>query len=200
MINRLSIMLVAAFTASLALAEEETAPYKVLRTIGDVEIRQYESLTLVGAESSAPGSRDNNGAFMKLFRYISGNNDANQKIAMTTPVFKKRDSAEAPMKMYFVLPEKHKNDAPEPKSESVDLLKQPETIVAAIRFPGRMNQDMYKTKTAAMQTWLTESGTKATGELWAAQYDSPWVPGPNRRNEILVPIDPKTLPKAVQTQ
>ena len=30
---------------------------------------------------------DDNGAFMRLFRYISAGNEENQKISMTTPVF-----------------------------------------------------------------------------------------------------------------
>ena len=50
------------------------------------------------------GSTNSNNNFMKLFRYISGNNQTNGKIAMTTPVYMNNDSVGSSMD--FVMPSK----------------------------------------------------------------------------------------------
>ena len=59
----------------------ESAPYTVTGTIGQVELRRYPELVIATVED--PGD---DGGFMHLFRYITGNNRARDKIAMTAPV------------------------------------------------------------------------------------------------------------------
>ena len=61
----------------------ETPDYKLVSSEGVFEIRDYPFLTLVTAPMPQRGA---DGAFMKLFRFISGKNDRSEKIAMTTPV------------------------------------------------------------------------------------------------------------------
>jgi hypothetical protein len=61
----------------------ESAPYKVVRSDGQFELRDYPVLTVV----ETPMARDSNGSggsFNRLFRFITGGNEANQKISMTT--------------------------------------------------------------------------------------------------------------------
>lgn len=50
----------------------ETPDYKVLAQDGKFEVREYPTLTLVRTASG-------DGDFMRLFRYISGGNEAEQK-------------------------------------------------------------------------------------------------------------------------
>ena len=57
----------------------ESAEYKVVESDGDVEIREYPDLMLV-ATSSNMDSQGRDGSFMRLFQYISGANEADQKI------------------------------------------------------------------------------------------------------------------------
>ena len=57
----------------------DSAPYKVVRTDGNFEVRDYAALVLV--ETPMRGA---DGSFMRLFRFIGGNNAAKQKLAMTT--------------------------------------------------------------------------------------------------------------------
>ena len=64
----------------------ESAPYKVVRAHGKFELRDSPALTVVET-SMATGSPDGNKGFSRLFRFITGGNEAQQKIAMTTPVF-----------------------------------------------------------------------------------------------------------------
>merc|ERR1711924_159098 len=62
----------------------ETAPYTVVKTDGDFEIRSYPELGLATTADSKDG-------FNNLFDYISGDNERSQKIDMTTPVFTTED-------------------------------------------------------------------------------------------------------------
>ena len=61
----------------------ETQEYQVVEQIDNAEIRFYPSAAMV--KISADQNRNNN--FGKLFRYIAGNNQENEEIAMTTPVY-----------------------------------------------------------------------------------------------------------------
>ena len=81
-------------------AHTETAPYKLLRTDGAVELRDYPALTL----ATTP-MRDSRGseAFGHLFGFITGKNPAAEKIPMTTPVL--IDPASGDPTMSFVLPQ-----------------------------------------------------------------------------------------------
>jgi hypothetical protein len=67
-----------------AASATEIPDYKVLSQDGSFEVREYPSLTLVRTASG-------DGDFMRLFRYSSGGNDAEQKIAMTAPVLMKHE-------------------------------------------------------------------------------------------------------------
>lgn len=70
---------------SLTRAGYETAAYQVETEDSGFEIRSYPELVLVQTPMSNRNGRD--GSFMRLFGYIQGDNEADAKIAMTTPVF-----------------------------------------------------------------------------------------------------------------
>ena len=57
----------------------ETPAYEVVTKSGSFEVRDYPAVTVASAPmTDKNGNR--NAAFMKLFRYISGQNEAEQKI------------------------------------------------------------------------------------------------------------------------
>ena len=60
----------------------ETQDYEIINQIDNVEIRYYPSAPMI--KVSADVSRNNN--FGKLFRYITGNNGNDEKIANITPI------------------------------------------------------------------------------------------------------------------
>ena len=64
----------------------ETANYKVIEAAQEskIELRHYPQMILV---STSMTGDNRNGAFRKLFSYISGKNVDASKIKMTTPVF-----------------------------------------------------------------------------------------------------------------
>ncbi len=70
----------------------ESAEYTVVQSDGKFEVREYPDLMLVATKTKID-AQGRDGSFMKLFRYISGANQSEQKISMTTPVFMENDKA-----------------------------------------------------------------------------------------------------------
>jgi hypothetical protein len=91
-----------------ARAAYESAPYQVVRASGKFAVRDYPALRVVETPLARAG-KDADGSFKRLFRFITGANEAQQKIAMTTPVFMSGSDTNATMA--FVLPAKLKVDA-----------------------------------------------------------------------------------------
>ncbi len=91
----------------------ESQEYEVVDQIDKIEIRYYPSAPMIRVSSKQ--SRNNN--FGKLFRYIAGNNNNEEKIAMTTPVYISDQSKT----MEFVLPKKFlSGDIPVPNDNDVE--------------------------------------------------------------------------------
>ena len=78
---------------------------RLLESDGSFEIRQYPDL-MMATTTMEFASQGSDGSFMRLFRYISGENDAQQKVAMTTPVLMQTEAGATPGRMGFVIPEK----------------------------------------------------------------------------------------------
>ncbi len=164
-------------------AAYETAPYTVVQSDGPHEIRDYPALTVVSTSAAADGDRD--GRFMKLFGYISGKNEKQEKIEMTTPVF--MDEAEGQSKMSFVVPAKvAAAGAPASGKPDVAVGQRPAARYAVFRFSGLQRPANEQAALAKLQAWLSAQKLAATGQPVFAYYDSPWTPGPLRRNEVML--------------
>jgi DNA gyrase inhibitor GyrI len=167
----------------------ESAAYTVVKSDGAFEVREYPKLTVVSTSMDAQQS-DRDDRFMRLFRYIDGNNAASQKIAMTTPVFMTGENAAAgPARMAFVVPAAVATaGAPAPKAENVALESMPARRVAVVRFAGVANRKLEADQLAKLRAWMETQKLDAAGDPFLAYYDPPWTPGPLRRNEVLVPV------------
>ena len=164
----------------------ESAQYNVLESEGLFEIREYPDLMLATTTMKFESQGDD-GSFGRLFRYISGGNDTQQKVAMTTPVFMEAEDQEAEGQMAFVIPnEVATNTIPTPSSENVQIQKRIGGRFAVFRFAGRMNDEVRSTTEDELRSWLVAKGLEAEGSIEFAGYDPPWTPGPLRRNEILI--------------
>lgn len=169
-----------------ARAAYETAQYEVIEKDGNIEIRQYPDLMLASVDTDEE-SQGRDSSFMKLFRYISGANVAEQKIAMTTPVFMEDESASSPGKMGFVLPQDVVTvSIPEPRATNVKIRKRSGGRFAVIRFSGKLDSATAKEKEAELRKWLEAKGLIGEEIAESAGYDAPFIPGPLRRNEVLI--------------
>lgn len=169
-----------------ARAGYESASYKVIETDGNIEIREYPDLVLVSTPASF-AAQGNDGSFMKLFRYISGNNQSEQKIAMTTPVFMEPETPESKGQMGFVMPQRVADaGAPTPKADDVAIRTRTGGRFAVIRFSGVMNSKRAEEQDVILRGWLNARGLESAETAERAGYDPPFMPGPLRRNEVLI--------------
>lgn len=171
----------------------ESAEYKVIESDGSFEVREYPDLMLV-ATATKIDAQGRDGSFMKLFRYISGANESEQKISMTTPVFMEKDDTEA--QMGFVMPKDVAiAGTPQPTGDGVAIRKRTGGRFAVIRFSGRLSEKLAQENEAKLREWMkTKNLTAAdakpdsseSNNVESASYDPPFTPGPLRRNEVLI--------------
>lgn len=169
------------------LPKVEEARYEVEEARDDFELRRYAPRIL--AETVVPGGfrQSLNDGFRRLFRYITGENQGQQKIQMTAPVGFADTHDEHVVS--FVMPAEYTMDSlPLPTDEEVHVTSVPERRVAALRFSGRADERLAKAKQRELLETLERRGIRAEGEPVLAQYNPPWTPSFLRRNEILVDI------------
>jgi len=168
-----------------ARATYETPDYKVVSMEKPFEIRDYPALTIVTAPMP---HRGNDGAFMKLFRFISGKNDRSEKIAMTTPVLMSGTESGS---MSFIVPKNVASEgAPAPSNPELNLSTKPAARYAVIRFSGSTSPKLAEEKAAKLADWVKTKGLHPESTPLFAYYNPPWTPGFMRRNEVLIRIHP----------
>ena len=122
--------------SSLVMSQKyETQEYQVIDQIDKIEIRYYPSAPMIRVSSNQ--SRNNN--FGKLFRYIAGNNNNEEKIAMTTPVYMSNQSKT----MEFVLPKRFlSGDIPVPNDNDVETyISEPKYYAACLLYTSPSPRD-----------------------------------------------------------
>lgn len=191
----------------------EQQPYQVVRHETHFELRRYPQHVVaevtVRAEFDDAGSR----AFRYLFGYISGDNTANQKLAMTSPVVQspsQSPSSRSPSSqsiemtapvlqrpgedagshvIAFVLPATlTEASAPVPSRAEVSLRTVPDALVAATTYSGRWTQARYDEHCARLVAAIAAAGLTALSLPRFARFDPPYKPWFLRRNEVLVDV------------
>jgi hypothetical protein len=172
-------------------AAYESAEYKVVESDGKFEVREYPDLMLVATKTKLD-AQGRDGSFMKLFRYISGANESDKKISMTTPVFMENDKSDSAVQMGFVMPKDIALDGvPAPTGEGVDVRKRTGGRFAVLRFSGQLSVQSAKESETKLRTWMATKDLVAddsfeSSGVETAGYDPPFTPGPLRRNEVLI--------------
>jgi len=164
----------------VSLMATETPDYKVLSQDGKFEVRAYPEMTLVRTASG-------DGDFMRLFRYISGGNEAEQKIAMTAPVLMKHEGESTGMS--FIVPRAvalEKVPAPEDPAVTMDNL--PAGQFAVYQYSGGRNETNEQEALGKLRAWIDKQRLEITGEPLFGYYDPPWIPPFLRRNEVMLRI------------
>ena len=169
---------------SLLMAYEETN-YKIVQKNEIYEIRKYSDRLAV--ETIDSGLENN---FRKLFNYISGKNEDNEKIEMTTPVtqFEKNGN----MSMQFYLPSKfNSKNVPKPTRENVSIVNIEGGYYAVIRYSGRASDKNFIKHRDILLKKLEKNNIMTSSPPIRATYDSPFTLPMNRRNEAMFKIDYK---------
>jgi hypothetical protein len=162
----------------------ESAAYRVLESDGSFEIREYPDLVLVTTPMKSQGS---DGSFGRLFGYISGRNENDLKVAMTTPVFMEPEGRDSVGQMGFVVPENVSSQPiPNPTDKAVQIKNRNGGRFAVIRFSGRMDEESIAENEGKLRKWIVARGLSDSDGFEFAGYDPPWTPNPFRRNEILI--------------
>ncbi len=166
----------------------ESAPYRVVRSNGNIEIRDYPALTMVETPMGSSG-HGADGSFNRLFRFITGGNDAKQKIAMTTPVLMSGSGTNA--LMAFVMPAKLKSgDVPKPKDDQVRVRELESGRFAVLRYSGGRNPDNEAQSHGRLRAWMKAGGLRELSPPIYGYFDPPWTPAFLRRNEVMVRTEP----------
>jgi hypothetical protein len=163
----------------------ESPAYSVISSDEKFEIRGYPQIVLA---STPMQKRSENGAFMKLFRFIQGRNDRREKIAMTTPVIMTGSSSGV---MSFILPKSvAENGAPAPSNPDVSLAVRPPAHYAVYRFSGSDKPIPSEIAAKKLLAWVKSHNIQTLGSPFFAYYNPPWTPGFLRRNEVLILLAP----------
>ena len=185
----------------VAYAAEEPA-HTVVTSDGAFEIRDYAAYLVAEVQVDGSMGKASNQAFWPLFRFISGDNMDSQSIDMTAPVTRQAGSVKIDMTapvtrtseaegwtVAFIMPSKWTLDTlPVPTDPKVSIRSVPAERVATIRFSGSGRETTHRKKQTLLEAWLTEQGYTATGPARYAGYDRPGIPGPFRRNEVMIPV------------
>ena len=192
------LFLVAFATMPLFSQAIEEPDYRVVRTIGQVELRQYAPYVVAEVVLDSSADEAGNLAFPILAGYIFGKNKGEKKFAMTAPVTQSavptRMEMTAPvtqaavaggMRVQFVLPKGVSlATAPEPLDPRVQLREVPAASWAVIRYSGTWSQANYLEHLEALRTALAAQNVATQGEPVLARYNAPFTPWFLRRNEV----------------
>jgi DNA gyrase inhibitor GyrI len=185
-ISAILLVLIAVFVLKFSRFGVETPEYNVIEKDGAFEIRDYPSMMIVSTSMENPNFEDGT-SFMRLFRYISGENESEQKIAMTTPVITSKE--EGTQQMSFIVPrEIAQNGVPKARSEQVEVDTLEAGRFAVYRFSGDWDVNRFEEAKVKLETWLAERKLSPTSEAMIASYDPPMTPSFLKRNEILVKL------------
>ena len=174
-------LLVLLVSMSIFSQKYESHSYKTMLSEDNFEIREYDPVMKARAYSNA-----GNNNFMKLFRYISGNNEKNQKIPMTTPVYMKEDINGSMME--FVLPSTlNENNTSQQLSKDIELYMDQGGVYASITYSGYSNNKKRNKYTSQLNKKLEKMNIDKIGDFVHVSYDSPYK-FYNRRNEVIIKV------------
>jgi hypothetical protein len=174
----------------------ETVKYEILRKLNQVEIRRYPRIVLAKVNNYETDS------FGLLFRFISGDNKAKEKVKMTAPVVSQDASQEIKMTspvlsefsnegyMAFVMPSEFSLETtPRPLDKRVKIEELPTRVVAVLRFSGSWSERHFEAKTKGLLNELATAKIKTKSKVFTMLYNPPFIPGFLRRNEVAIEIE-----------
>lgn len=158
----------------------ETMDYKTLKKENDCELREIEYATFIKSKDT---TYSGGSGFQKLFNYISGNNQSNQKISMTAPVLQSKQDQ---LSIAFVLPKHMNKKAPLAKGDDVVIETIENKKFVCIKFKGSNYKKMIPLKEKQLRNWANHQQLPLEHTVHLARYNPPFVPGLFRKNELWI--------------
>ena len=197
-----ALILIALTLTGAAMATEEPK-YSVLEKEPPFEIRSYAPLIIAEVQVDGDLDEASSQGFRLIAAYIFGQNQVNQKIAMTAPVTVEDQvpkSAKIAMTapvgiesnagrwtVSFVMPAEYSMETiPKPINPQVQLRQMPALKKAVIGFSGFYNAQKVAEKTLELEQWMRARNLSAAGAPNFARYNPPWTLPFMRRNEIMI--------------
>ncbi|MEL7041199.1 MAG: heme-binding protein [Pseudomonadota bacterium] len=190
----------------VAMAVEEP-PHQTLVKDGKFEIRQYAPTIVAEVDVTGDMRRAGNSGFRPLADFIFGNNTARSKIEMTAPVTRVKSQKiemTAPVTrtlnddvwtVAFTMPEDWTMQTlPVPNNPDIKIREVPGELIATVRFSGAGRERTFEAKQTDLEAWIAVQGYTIIGPARYAGYNAPFVPGPFRRNEVMIPVA-RSLPE-----
>ena len=190
----------------------DRVPYETVDSVAGVELRRYPRSVLVETTAADTGT-----AFRRLFRYISGANEARETVAMTAPVATggetvamtapvrtlkgdgetvamtapvRTDRTDEEVTMAFYLPSEYTAEtAPEPTDSDVRLVVEPPRTVAVRQFSWYATTKRVESERRRLLDVLARHDIEVQGEPAVLQYNDPWTPPFMRTNEVAVTVE-----------
>ena len=161
--------------------------YRLIERDGDFEIREYPALVTAATDTHGQRHAALDRGFDILAGYIFAKSRPGEKIAMTAPVLSDGSNTTR-WRTRFVMPKgKARGDLPT-APPNVTLESEPPRRAAAVRFSGRADDALLAAKEGALRSWLQLKDLPHEGKAEHAFYNSPMMPGPLRRNEVIVTL------------
>jgi hypothetical protein len=183
--------------------QEKATPgpdYRTLVSDGEFEIRNYPGMTVAETIVSGPRKEALSAGFRRLADYIFAKSRDGEKLPMTAPVLQDSgnplasdppmfdDMVEGQWRVRFVMPEgRTTDDLPEPP-DGIALVELGERRLGVARFSGVADDDRLVAHEDQLRGWLARRGERPAADAEYAFYNSPMIPPPLRRNEVLIPL------------
>lgn len=172
--------------------------YRVLVSEGDLQIRSYPAIKVAETIVGGPRKEALNKGFQILADYIFAKSRPGEKLPMTAPVLQDAgnpmasdpplfdDEVEGGWRVRFVMPDQA--DLPEPPP-GVTIIDVPARRIGAATFHGTAHDERLEAAEDRLRGWLERHGEEAVrSDPEYAFYNSPMIPPPLRRNEVLLAL------------
>lgn len=204
-----SLLLVAIALATGAQAAEEPRFTRVVHE-GDFEIRDYRAG--IAAELTLEGSRKDAlfNSFETFAQYVLGNNADRKRLPLTVPVTQTEiaaippriaptvptDTAHVWTIRLFMSARYSLAQLPKPMDRHIQFVSMPAARLAVVRFSGLGRAEDLYVQSIRLQEFVSSKHLQTVGPVIYLRYNTPWMPGAMRRNELGIEI--VTLPKAAR--
>lgn len=162
----------------------ETIQYKVLKKEDSIEIRSYDHILLASTKTNP--EKYNESGFNRVFQYISGQNEANQKISMTSPVVTYQENDQL-VTGFYVPSMYNQTTVPKPTGDVYINTIEP-AIYVVITFHGAWTKENYDHYHHQLLDYVNQHNLKIKSNPFIMRYNAPYIPDAQKRNEIAYQI------------